>query len=280
MQQHGSRIAPGAARPLALAALLAALAPASALAPSAALAQPSAEEIARRSLDAFYYAGDDMITRVSMTLTNAEGKKRERVLTMLRKNLAMGGNQRYYIFLDSPADVKGMTFLVWKSPDKEDDRWIFVPAVNLVRRVAASDKRSSFVGSDFTYEDVSGRDPGDEEHKLLRTEELGGRPCFVLESTPKARLDYARRVSWIDQERWLPLKEEYLDARGETVREFSADEVQEVGGHWTVTKRSMRNLQSGHRTDVVFESVRYDAGLEEDLFTERYLRQPPRQWIQ
>lgn len=249
------------------------------LTPSVARAQPAGQEIASRSLEAFYYAGDDMRVRVSMTLINPQDKKRRRELTMLRRDFGSAGDQRYYVFFHAPADVKGMTFMVWKYPGKEDDRWIFIPSIKMVRRIAANDKRSSFVGSDFTYQDVSGRDVGDETHELLRSEDLGGRPCFVLESRPKGRADYARRVSWVDKERWLPLREEYFDARGDQVREFMADEVEAVGSHWMVTKRTMRNLQTGHRTEVMFKDVAFDVGLEEQLFTERFLRRPPRQWI-
>ena len=249
------------------------------LLPPVAGAQPSPEEIASRSLQAFYYSGDDMRVRISMALINSQGRTRRREMTMLRRNFGTDGDQRYFIFFSAPADVRGMTFMVWKYPSRDDDRWIFIPSVKMVRRIAANDSRSSFVGSDFTYEDVSGRDVGDEDHRLLRTEELDGRPTFVLESRPRRTADYARRVSWIDRERWLVLKEEYFDARGERVRVFTADEVLEIGGHWTVTRRTMKNLQSDHRTEVTFADVGYDVGLEEGLFTERYLRNPPRKWF-
>lgn len=241
---------------------------------------PSPTDVASRSLDAFYYQGNDMRARVTMVLLNPQGKQRTRELTMLRKNLGEQGEQRYFMYFHAPSDVKGTTFMVWKDPEKEDDRWIFIPSINLVRRIAASDKRSSFVGSDFTYEDVSGRSYKDEDHKLIPSEELDGRLCFLLESTPRGDADYARRLSWVDTERWVPLKEEYFDIRGEKIRVFTADQVDEVDGHWTVTKRTMANLQTGHRTEVVFENVAYDVGLKDDLFTERYLRQPPRKWIQ
>jgi outer membrane lipoprotein-sorting protein len=244
-----------------------------------AQAAPSAADIVARSLEAFYYAGEDQRTRVTMRLVNPQGKERRRGMTLLRKDLGTAGEQRYYIYFHEPADVRGTAFLVRKYPAREDDRWIFIPAIKLVRRIAADDKRSSFVGSDFTYEDVSGRDVGDETHTLLGEETLAGRPVYRIESQPKAKLDYARRLSWIDRERSLPLKEEYYDARGELLRVFTADAVQQVDGHWTVTRRSMRDAQSGHRTEVVFDEVSYGAGLTEDLFSERYLQHPPRQWI-
>jgi outer membrane lipoprotein-sorting protein len=224
-------------------------------------ADPSGEEIVKRSLEAFYYAGNDMRSKVRMRLINAQGNVRERELTMLRINLGKTGDQRYTIYFHNPADVKGTSFLVWKYPGKESDRWIYVPTLRLVKRIAADDKRSSFVGSDFTYEDVSGRNLEDETHTFVRKEELSGRPTYVVESKPKAVIDYSRRLSWIDSERWLLLKEEYFDARNDPLRTFAADKVEQTGKYWTVTARSMKNLQSGHRTEVVYGEVGYDVGL-------------------
>ena len=242
-------------------------------------ADPSGEEINKHTLDAFYYAGNDIRARIKMKLINPQGNVRERDLTMLRLNLGATGDQRYYMYFHGPSDVKGTTFMVWKYPAKEDDRWIFIPAVKLVKRIAADDKRSSFVGSDFTYEDVSGRDLDDEVYSLVRKEDFGGRPAYVVEGKPKTSVDYARRLSWIDQERWLPLKEEYFDARNEPIRTFTADKVEQKGKHWTVTARSMKNLQSGHRTEVTYQEVEYDVGMKDDVFSERYLRDAPRQWV-
>jgi len=255
-------------RTMALAAALALTAPA------AARAQMPAAEIVKRSLAAFYAEGKDMQTRVSMSLVNAQGGERKRDLTLLRKNMPAAGEQRYYMYFHAPPDVKGTTFLVWKYPAKDDDRWIYIPSIKLVRRIAASDKRSSFVGSDFTYEDVSGRDASDENHTLLREESLGGRPCYVIESQPVASADYAKRVSWIDKERWLPLKEEYTDSRGRMIRVFTADKVEQIAGHWTVTQRTMKNLTAGQHTVVLFQDTVYDQGLGDNIFTERALREP------
>jgi len=239
----------------------------------------SADEIVKRSLEAFYSAGADMRAKVRMQLINPQGNIRSREMTMLRLNLGKSGDQRYYIYFHAPADVKGTSFMVWKYPAKDSDRWIYVPALKLVKRIAADDKRSSFVGSDFTYEDISGRNVEDETHGVVRQEDLNGRPIYVVESKPKAPVDYSRRVSWIDRERWLPLKEEYFDARNEPLRTFTADKVEQTGKYWTVTARGMKNLQSGHRTEVVFQEVRYDVGLRPDIFTERYLRDAPAQWV-
>lgn len=249
--------------------------------------------ILEKSDQAFYAAGADLKADVTMELITSDGKQRTRSLTMLRLNGAShamnmpgGAEQKYFLYFREPSDVRRMTFLVWKYPEKEDDRWIYVPALDLVRRVAASDKRSSFVGSDFTYEDISGRDISADTHKFLREEKLGSNDCYVIESTPKETLDYVRRIAWIDKTTYLPLKEEYYDLQNELARVFTADKIENVasgggsGAIPTVLKRTMRNVKSGHRTEVTFKSVSFNVGLTDDIFTERYLRQAPSKWIQ
>jgi len=237
-----------------------------------------ATEIIRKSQDAFFYPGKDMQARVKMSLIAKTGQQRLREMTMLRKNGA-GGEQRYFIYFHSPGDVRGTSFLVYKYPGRDDDRWLFIPAINLVNRIAARDSRSSFVGSDFTYEDVSGRDIESDTYKYLREETLEGRPCHVIESSPKNPTEYTKKISWIDKTTYIPLKEEYYDVQGALYKVFTADRIETIGGLPTVTKRTMANVKSGHKTEVVFESVTYNVGLGDDIFSERYLRKPPEKWI-
>lgn len=250
------------------------------LAPAgAAPGQPQGEEIVKKSQAAFYAAGDALKARVQMRLVNPAGKVRERELTMLRKNTG-AGEQRYFMYFHAPGDVRGTGFMVWKYPGRDDDRWLFIPALNLVRRLAAKDSQSSFVGSDFTYEDVSGRDLELDTHALLREEPCGERTCFVVEGVPKARADFTKKLSWIDQQSSLPIREEYYGLQGELERLFTAVEIRDVEGIPTVVRRRMENVRRGHRTDVEFGAVTYRVDLPADLFTERNLRQPPREWIE
>lgn len=237
-----------------------------------------AVSLVRQSQEAFYYAGTDLKARVKMTLLTKEGQQRLRDLTMLRKNEA-GGNQRYFLYFHGPADVRGTAFMVYKSPNREDDRWLFIPALNLVQRVAARDSRSSFVGSDFSYEDISGRDLEADTHRVLRNEVLGSRQTVVIESMPTREADYAKKLSWIEQATFLPLKEEYYDVQGELYKVFTADEIRDVQGLPSVTKRTMTNVKTGHKTEVVLEAVAYNVGLGDDIFTERALRRAPEKWL-
>ncbi len=244
-----------------------------------AAAQLTAEEIVSREQQAFLYAARDFRADVSMRLVDKAGQERRRKLTMLRINVGGGSLQKYYIYFHEPADVRGTAFLVWKYQDKDDDRWLFIPAIKLVTRVAAKDAQSSFVGSDFSYEDISGRDQGADSYKLLREEAREGKDCYVVEAVPKSGSAYARKVSWIDKATFLPVREEYYDVQNQLAKVFTSDEVIAVGGHPTVVRRTMRDVKREHHTEVMFENVGYDSGLEEGLFSERYLQKPPAQWI-
>src|SRR3989337_1821373 len=165
----------------------------------------SGEEAMKKSQAAFLYAGKDFKARVVMKLINKDGQERLRELTMLRKNIAgPGGEQKYFMVFFQPADVRAMAFMIHKYPAKDDDRWLFVPAINMVKRIAAQDKRSSFVGSDFTYEDVSGRDIEDDTHAVEREDRIGNRDCIVVKSTPKRTdTDFGYKLTWVDKENFL-----------------------------------------------------------------------------
>ena len=258
-----------------------------ATAPPATAQAASAEEIMELSLRAFHYAGNDAKGRLTMELIDRDGGKRVRVLTMLRRNQGSGGEQKYFMYFHEPGDVRRLTFMVWKYPTREDDRWIFIPAIDLIRRIAAEDKYSSFVGSDFSHEDVTGRDVAEDTHSLVGEARLGDRETFVIESIPRQAAAFTKRVSWIDKEHFLPLKEEFYDAQDELQRVFTADRIEDIAVgegddrrfYPTIMKRTMKNVKTGHRTEVTVNSIVYDLGLKDADFSERRMRKPPRSWI-
>ena len=241
---------------------------------------PDANEIMKKSHLAYYYAADDGLAEVEMTMIDKKGKERNREFTMLRLDLQDGGDQRYYTYFKKPSDVSRLTFMVHKTADGNDKRWIYVPAVDLIKPISADDKNSSFVGSDFTYEDVSGRHWTEDNHTLVGEQELDGKPVYVIESIPKEEYKgFARKVSYIDKENYLPLKEEYYNKKGELERVFTADKIEDVDGFLTITQRTIENLDKKSKTTVAFSSIEYNLGIDPDIFTERYLKNPPRQYI-
>ncbi len=239
------------------------------------------EQIVEKYQQAFYYAGKDIKAKVLMKLISKNGGERIRELTMLRLNMEDGLEQKYYMYFHQPSDVRAMTFMVWKYTNKDDDRWLYIPAIKLVKRIAADDKNSSFVGSDFSYEDVSGRNLSDDSHTLKAEETMNDRDVYVVESVPKeaASAYFSRKVSWIDKETFLPLKEEYYDKRGDLYKTFTADQIENIQDIPTIIERTMLNTQNGHRTEVSYTEVKYNVGLRDNIFSERYLRNAPREWV-
>lgn len=260
----------------AAAALLVALpAPAPAEAAPADRALPEGGALMERCVSAWYYAGDDAIAKLRMEIVDRGGGKRYRGMTMLRKNIGEGGEQRYLLYFHEPGDVRRMTCMVLKHAGGDDERWMFVPAANKVRRVAAPE-RSRFLGSDFTREEFSGRDAAADSHRVARYERLEGHPCWVVESVPRTAVEHSRMSTWVDTTTFLPWKQEFLDRRGEVFRTLTVDKVRAVPGPDgrripTIVERTLWSRGRTSRTRLVTQSIRYGVGLRDSDFSEAHL---------
>ncbi len=243
-------------------------------------ATPDAEALMKEAHLAMFYAGDDGISEVEMKIVNSKGKERVREFTMMRLDIEDGGRQMYYTYFRKPHDVSRLTFLVHKLPEENDSRWLYIPSVDLIKRISSDDKSSSFVGSDFTYEDVSGRHWTEDTHTFLREDEYDGRAVYVVESKPKKKYKgFTRKVTFIDKENHLVLREEYFKKGDTPERVFTAETVEVIDGIPTPTFRKMENIKKNQYTTVEFSGIRYNVGLDESIFTERYLKNPPREYI-
>jgi len=253
---------------------------------SSASAALTVEEIVHQSNKTVYFQGQDGRAQVNMTITDKQGRKRKRSLTILRldesksddiKDGAYQGGQKFYVYFKRPSDVNKMAFLVWKHMKQDDDRWLYLPALDLVKRIAASDKRTSFVGSDFFYEDVSGRRLSEDNHELLETTDN----YYIVKNTPKdpGSVKFAYYKIYIHKTSFIPVQVEYFDSNNTKYREAKALAVDTVQGFPTVTKASMSNLLTGSTTIMAYRKVEYNVGLEDSLFTERYLRKAPKKQL-
>jgi outer membrane lipoprotein-sorting protein len=247
---------------------------------SSAVAE-DAEAIMKRSHLAYYYAADDGVAEVTMRIFDKRGKERTKEFVMLRLDEEEGGKQKYYTYFRKPSDVSRLTFMVHKMPESNDQRWIYVPSVDLIKPISADDKNSSFVGSHFTYEDVSGRHWSEDTHSLLADSTIGGSAVFVVASVPKEPYKgFARKLSFIDKESYLPLREEYYDKKDKLERVFTADKIEDIDGVLTLTARSMEDTKKGGKTLIEFSNIEYNVGLDASVFSERFLKNPPREYIQ
>jgi hypothetical protein len=257
------------------------------LAATAAGAQtPSVDEIVHRANLAAYYQGKDGRAEVQMTITDSQGRERDRRMIILRRDEAdtdsledngYWSEQKYYVYFRRPSDLNRTVFMVWKHLESDDDRWLYLPSLDLVRRISATDKRNSFVGSDFFYEDVSGRNIDLDEHELKETTDT----YYVVKSTPKNpdNVEFAWYESYIHTDSFIPVRIDFYKDDGEKYREAKALAVETIEGYPTVTRSQMASLESGSKTVMEYLSVDYDVGLPEDIFTERYLRRAPREYL-
>lgn len=254
------------------------------------LAQPaeglSAEQIVHRANRAAYYQGKDGRAQVQMTITDSQGRERERRMTILRRDSAdtdaladhaYWSEQQYYVYFQRPSDLNRTVFMVHKHLGADDDRWLYLPSLDLVRRIAATDKRNSFVGSDFFYEDVSGRNIDLDTHELVESTDT----YHVIKSTPKDpdSVEFAWYQSYIHTESFIPVQITFYKADGTPYREASALAVETIEGYPTVTRAQMKSLETGSTTVMEYLSVDYDVGLPEEIFSERYLRAAPREYL-
>jgi outer membrane lipoprotein-sorting protein len=250
-----------------------------ATAPTAGAQAPDADALMKEAHLNMYYAADDGSAHVRMTITDKSGKTRERDFVILRKDLVEGGEQRYYVYFFEPNDVRRTTFMAWKNPEGDDSRWIYVPSLDLVKPLSANDKKSSFVGSDFAYEDVSGRHWSEDTHTFLREEEKASFTAWVFESIPKGSDYFAKKLTWIDKESKLIVREEYFDAKGDVLKVLEVLKIETVDGHPTAVERRMTTPRKENTSHIVFSDVHYDQGIAAEVFSERYLKSPPREYI-
>lgn len=228
---------------------------------------------------AAYYAGDDGRSQARMMIVDGQGRKQFRQFTILRRDIADNQDQQMLVFFSQPADVRDTVFRVEKHADvsTDDDRWLYLPALDLVKRISAGDKRTSFVGSHFFYEDVSGR--AIEEDRFTLVEETAD--AYRLKAVPKKpdTVEFSHYLVTIDKATHLPMLIEFYDDDDKPYRRVESVKVETVQGFPTVLRSKVSDLNSGGYTLMEFRKPEYNLGLPADIFAERSLRNPPRDYL-
>ncbi len=236
-----------------------------------ALTELKAQPIGQKIMEDVYNLpkGDDMQGELTMTLINRQGEQRVRNLRQYSKDY--GDVEKKIMFFLSPADVRGTSFMNWSYTDgRDDDQWIYLPALRRVRRISSDGKSDYFMGSDFTYDDLGERHPDEDNHKLLREETLNGKACYVVESTPKdPDYMYSKTITWVMKDNNLGLKREFYDDRGRLLKILDIKQFEKINGYWTILETEMQNVQNNHTTRMKFNNVQYNQGIPDRMFTER-----------
>jgi hypothetical protein len=220
--------------------------------------------------------GENSTTLGRMILQERDGRPRSRDMATFTRDLDDGGTETLIRF-HSPADVENTGLLVHDHPDGERDQWLYLPALDRVRRIASDRQGGRFVGSDLFFEDLGDRLPELDEHSLMGDDTYEGAPVTVLGSTPTEPRNsvYSKRVSWIHLETLIPLRIDFYQRGGdEPMKRWTVQRIERIDGYWTVMESTVEDLDSGHTTRLVVDDIVYDRELPAELFSTRGLSDP------
>lgn len=213
--------------------------------------------------------GDDTQGELTMTLVNKQGGQRVRNLVQYTKDY--GDMEKKIMFFMAPADVRGTSFMNWSYTDgRDDDQWIYLPALKRIKRISSEGKGDYFMGSDFTYDDLGDRHPDEDKHTLLHEETVNGHACWVVESTPKdTDYMYSKTITWVMKDSYLGIKREFYDVRGRLLKILNIKKFEKIDGFWTILETEMVNVQKDHSTRMQMDNIKINQGIPDRKFTER-----------
>lgn len=217
--------------------------------------------------------GNDVSSMVIMLLGEKGKNSRQRVLFSYAKDKRSAERWTLMRFI-KPTDIEGTGLLTLDHPGDESDQWLYLPALDRVRRISSSRKGGRFVGSDFFYEDLRDREVDMDYHRLAGKSKVGKVACDLLESTPRdpSNSVYSKRVSCVHPKTLIPLQVDFYRKGGnKPVKRLQARKIKKIQGYWTVLDSTMYDLNSGHQTRLMTKRIKYDQDLPDQLFTQRSL---------
>ncbi len=242
------------------------------------LAAITAQEIAQKVNDRD--EGDNITSNMKMILIDKSGKKRVRDLKIYTKN--RGTDTLKLMFFLTPADVKDTAFLTYDYEDSntDDDQWLYLPALQKVKRIASSDKSSAFMGSDFTYSDMTSRNIEDYDYKIMKETKAQGHKVWQLLVTPKtektiAETGYTKSIMFVRQDNFVVIQALSYIKAGNKLKYMIVKDLELIDGVWTVKEMQMvtkKGKKTLHKSVFKFSNIKYNQDLDESLFTTRTLQ--------
>lgn len=250
--------------------------------------------LALASLPVFALTAEDIMAKVdqlaepatmkaNMTMVLIDNKGKQRVRSMTSVSGDFDGADKSLMFFLQPADVKGTGFLMFYYDDAavDDDQWMFLPALNKAKRIASSDKTGSFMGSDFSYSDMSKRNLNEWHYKILKEDSVNEVSVWIIESTPVndkviEKTGYVRSIAYVRQDNFQVIRGiSYLEKKGE-VKLMNIAAHDTIGGYWINTEIQMLTQKNGtvvHRTLMKMSDIEVNIELDENEFTLNRLEQ-------
>ena len=240
-------------------------------------AEYSAEEVMRRVDER--EAGDSSVSDITLVLIDKRERQRIRNLKLYSKNY--GEDTKTLSLFESPADIRGTAYLNfdWNDSLRDDDSWLYLPALQRVKRLASSDTSDSFLGSDFTYADINGFEIDWYDYSFVNESEMiGGEDCWVIEMIAKSEFKdraeeatgYSKMQSWVSKEKFIQLRGQFWELRGNRIKFFTASEVELVEDIWTVKRLqaiTTRNDRQEHASILQIKSIDYNVDVADELLT-------------
>lgn len=241
--------------------LMAAVALAAVPAFASADAERRGDEIARTMETRDKEFGDYRMG-MEMLLRDKQGASSARRMQGAVLEVPDDGDKSVITFL-APADIRGATFLTFAHVSKPDDQWLYMPAIKRTKRIASENRMGSFMGSEFSFEDMAGQEYGKYSYKYLGDETVENRTSYKLERKPKYEgSGYTRNIVWVDSERYAPLRVEFYDRKNSLLKTLSYSGYQQYRNkYWRADKMEMRNLQNGKSTEIKFSNYQFQTKL-------------------
>jgi hypothetical protein len=236
-------------------------------------AQSSKADEARRIIDEWEKRTISSSHRYEGQLQTIDENGHTTDKTWILERLGSHGMSKVVIAFKAPAEVKGVALLIVNHPDRASDQWMWTPAIERDRRVAAQDRSTRFFGTDFSFEDLEERDVDQFDYELLGEQKIENAPCWKIQSVPKQAKSsqYTKQIVYVR-------KDNYTFARIESyvkdlvVRRLNYSTITNIQGIWTAKSLSMSDIRRGSMTRLTLEKVEYNLPMSEDRFTVQSLR--------
>ncbi len=215
----------------------------------------------------------DSKSDLKMILRNRKGDESLRTLTMKTLEVNNDGDKSLSVFSD-PRDIKGTAFLSFTHALVPDEQWLYLPALKRVKRISSSNKSGPYLGSEFAFEDLTSFEVSKYKYKYLKDEVFNGIDCFVVELYPQYKHSgYTKQQTWIDKQRYIPLKTDYYDRKDSLLKTLENKGYQQyLGQYWRADEMLMTNHQNGKSTILLWENYKFRNGFSDRDFDRNTLK--------
>lgn len=215
----------------------------------------------------------DQATVSKMILRNSQGAESTREIRGKALEVEGDGDKSLTIF-DTPRDVKGTAFLSFTHTLKADEQWLYLPALKRVKRISSSNKSGPFMGSEFSYEDISSQEVAKYKYKFIKDDKFDSRDVFVIERIPQYKKSgYTKQIAWIDKEMYQPLKIEFYDRKKSLLKTLTQHEYKQyLNKYWRPARLEMVNHQKGKSTTLLWTSYKFKNGFSKRDFDRNSLK--------